>query len=77
MVIDVAARTTLRIISVYRTFSPQDGVTPREKFKEQINLIQAAVTNNCTILGDFNLDWNRKFDTSYIFRNYFDDLEEC
>jgi endonuclease/exonuclease/phosphatase family metal-dependent hydrolase len=37
----------------------------REKFEQQLQLIMAAATNNCVILGDFNIDYSRKFVVKY------------
>ena len=28
------------------------------------------------MLGDFNLDWSRRFDTAYSHKNYYEDMEE-
>ena len=46
MVIDVDDGTKLRIINIYRSFTPQENVGQREKFKYQLNLIKIAMTNS-------------------------------
>ena len=28
-------------------------------------------------MGDFNLDWTRRFDASYAYMNYYDDMEQA
>jgi hypothetical protein len=34
-----------------------------------------AVDDNTILLGDLNLDWNKKNLTTFAFKNYFEDLE--
>ena len=41
---------------IYRSFRPQDSVTPAKLFEIQLGIINKALTNNCYIMGDFNLD---------------------
>jgi hypothetical protein len=35
------------------------------------------MTNNCILVGDFNLDCNMKGVHSYAFKNYFRDMDEA
>ena len=56
VIIDIFASQTLRLIGVYRSFRPQDSVTPAKLFEIQLGIINKALTNNCYIMGDFNLD---------------------
>ena len=56
VIIDIFASQTLRLIGVYRSFMPQDSVTPAKLFEIQLGIIGKALTNNCYIMGDFNLD---------------------
>jgi hypothetical protein len=62
---------------MYRPFNPPGGVTASEFFRLQINQIKSAYINkNTLLLGDFNLDWSKKGDTGYAFKNYFDYFDE-
>ena len=76
IIVDVKSERDLRIINVYRSFNPSGGKTPRQFFTYQLSLIKAAMTNNCILLGDFNLDWNLKGVHGYAFKNYFRDMDE-
>ena len=40
IIIDIEDRKRTRLINIYRSFNPQDGLSPREKFKYQLNLIR-------------------------------------
>ena len=54
--IDVTACTNFRLICVYRSFRPKGLISPTAFFETQISLIRGALTSNCYVLGDFNLD---------------------
>ena len=58
LVIDVVTSIKLCIIRIYRSFRPPGNVSPDVFFKIQLGLLRNALTNNCYILGDFNLDAN-------------------
>ena len=58
-----------RIINIYRCFNPNGNVTPREKFKYQLNLIKNAMIPKTVLLGDFNLDYEKIYDDSYAHKN--------
>ena len=45
------------------------------KFNYQSQLINDAITPTSILLGDFNLDWLRKFDFNYPYKNYFEDKD--
>ena len=76
VIIDVKSNPQLRIINIYRSFCPPDNQTPREFFKNQLGLLKIAINSNTILMGDFNLDWNKKYLESYQFKNYFVDMEE-
>ena len=76
IILDVGIISTTRIISIYRTFKPQDNSSPRENFRNQLNVINAATTNSTILLGDFNLDDHRRFQVDYAQRMLFQDFEE-
>ena len=64
----------LRIINIYRSFNPQNNLSPRDKFKYQIQLTKTAMTSNTVLLGDFNLDYKIIYDGSYANKNMFSDF---
>lgn len=76
IVLDVGSSAITRIINIYRTFKPQDLVTPREKFKTQLRTINAALTSSSLIIGDMNLNDEKKYLVDYSHRLLFQDLEE-
>ena len=75
VIVDVLGRTELRIITIYRTFKPQDNITARENFELQLNLIKESCTKECIILGDFNIDHAMKYDITYANKHLFADFE--
>ena len=76
IIIDILGSNTTRIINVYRSFNPQNGISPREKFKYQLNLIREAYVKGTILLGDFNLDYLKKDCVNYSKASLFEDLEE-
>ena len=77
IVIDVEMKKSLRIINVYRSFNPQNNVNPRTKFNYQLDLIKNALTPNTILLGDFNLDNNKRFCSDYAFKKFFEDMNNA
>ena len=69
IIIDLVGETKLRIINLYRSFSPQDGESQQTKFKYQLSVIQKAICEKFIILGDFNLDYSLKHDVDYRYAN--------
>ena len=47
----------------------------RDKFNYQLQLINNAITPTSILMGDFNLDWLKKFDFNYAYKNYFEDID--
>ncbi len=76
IILDVESSPPVRILTIYRTFNPQCGCTPRENFREQLNTISNATTTSTILLGDFNLDENKQHLANYNQRLLFQDLEE-
>ena len=76
VILDIEGHKNLRIISIYRTFKPQENITAREKFNYQLNLIKIALTPESILLGDFNIDDAKRFEVNYTNRNLFCDFEE-
>ena len=57
IVIDIEGSSDInRRINLYRSFSPQDNVSARDKFKYQLQLMKNTRTEKCVVLGDFNMD---------------------
>ena len=55
IIIDLKDKKTTRIINVYRSFNPPNNQTQREHFDSLLNLLNANITNNTVMIGDFNL----------------------
>ena len=66
IVVDVICnQSVLRIINVYRSFRPLGVVTANDFFKAQLELLERVTTENCIILGDFNLDARMEHNLDY------------
>ena len=77
VIIDIITKNEpIRIINIYRSFSPQDNVSARVKFNYQMELAKEALNTKSILLGDFNLDYNKCNDDNYVPRNLFSDFEE-
>ena len=76
IILDVQSKKDMRVINIYRCFNPQNGRNPFDFFKYQISLIRNSYTDNTVLLGDFNLDWNKKGQMSYSFQRYFEHMDE-
>ena len=75
VIIDLFDERKTRIINIYRNFNPV-GMSARNKFIQQLKIIKLAFTKNTVLLGDFNLDYTKKFDQNYMNRVLFEDFEE-
>ena len=53
---------------MYRSFRPQGGISPVTFFNAQLGLLSGAVTKNCFIFYDFNLDARIELRNDYIYR---------
>ena len=76
VIIDTLGSFPTRIINIYRSFSPQGGLSQREKFRYQLSLIKKASCKNIVIIGDINLDYSKLNYIDYINREFFNDFEE-
>ena len=62
LIIDVMSKNNRkRLINIYRSFNPH-GLTAREGFIRQLDKIKLAFKQDSVLLGDLNLDFNKKFD---------------
>ena len=75
IVVDINGIKATRIINIYRTFSPANGVSCRNSFITQLEIIAHAWIPGTIKVGDFNLDWNKRFDTYYNNKHYFEDMD--
>ena len=76
MILDVQTNPITRLISIYRTFQPQDGSTSRDHFNKQLKIIDKATTPNTILLGDWNLDENKRYLINYNQRQLFNDFNQ-
>ena len=60
-----------RIINIYRSFNP-NGLTQREQFLIQCEKISLACNKDTIIIGDMNLDYNRRDDVNYQYGQLFE-----
>ena len=75
VIIDLKGSMNLQLINIYRSYSPQHGMGQRDKFIQQLLLIDNAVTNKTILLGDCNLDWFKQHNNNYAFRNMYGDFD--
>ena len=75
-IIGVRTKPTMRVISIYRTFTPQDGNTARDQFTKQLQVINEATSEMTILLGDLKLDENKQHSIDYSQRHFFQDFEE-
>ena len=71
IVIDILGSKQYRLISIYRTFRPPLDLSVSDFFMHQISLVKIAMTPNTVLLGDFNLDYARKYELDYVNKNMF------
>ena len=45
--------------------------------KYQLNLIRIAMTNETIILGDFNIDFRKRYMVDYVSRYLFEDFDDA
>ena len=76
IIIDLKDIKNTRIINIYRSFKPSNNQSQREYFNSLIALINSNTNQNSIIIGDFNLDYSKKFDISYSHKHYLTALED-
>ena len=69
VIVDVILNVKIRIINVYRTFRPSNGMNPIQFFVEQLHIIRNALCANCYVMGDFNLDAKMNHRLEYYCSN--------
>jgi hypothetical protein len=74
-VIDVNGSENWRIINCYRLFNPPNNQSQSEHFALQLERINDILSNpngrKIIIAGDFNLDEENRYSTSYRYKNLF------
>jgi exonuclease III len=65
VIIDLVGGQELRLISICRSFKTHASMSAKDKFEEQLSSVKNVMTNNTIFLGDFNLDYSKKFDITY------------
>ena len=68
VIIDVKTDILIRVISLYRSFQPQGGISPETLFTAQIGVLKNSITKNCFIFGDFNLDIDMEHRPDYMYK---------
>ena len=77
VIIDLMLNKPYRLINLYRVFSPQNNVTQKDFFTNQLQCITNANCKNLIISGDMNLDDSKRNDIGYHNKNLFDLLLEA
>ena len=75
IIIDIEGTKNFRLINIYRCFNPQEGISSREKFNIQLELINHAITKNTILMGDLNLDYKKIGYPDYALSSLFDDFD--
>ena len=74
IIIDLLLLSKVRIISLYRSFRPPNGISPSSFFESQLNIIEKNCIANTIVLGDFNLDFKMQFRNDYTHKHLFNSL---
>ena len=77
LIIDVenGIKTKKRLINIYRSFNSV-GLSERDLFTRQLDLIKLAFNNDSALIGDLNLDYKKRYDVNYQRRSLFDLFED-
>ena len=77
IIVDIKNVKTIekRMIKIYRSFNPVNE-SARELFVRQLGLIKQCFTSDSVLLGDLNLDYNKKIDLHYQRESFFRMLDE-
>ena len=69
---------TIQLASVYRTFKLSSTKTHKEEFADQLEVLRQFLNNEKAglVLGDLNLDYNKKGNLSYNNHAMFRQLDE-
>ena len=56
---------------MYRSFN-LIGLSERDFFSNQLDLVRSACNHDSVLIGDLNLDYNKRFDVNYSRENLFE-----
>ena len=76
IIIDLKDVNKTRIINVYRSFNPPNNLSQREYFDSLLELLSQNANLNTILIGDFNLDFRKRFDITYSHKQYYLALNE-
>ena len=65
-----------RLVNLYRSFNPANAISARSFLKYQLNLLKIAYLPNTIVMGDFNIDYRRRFDINYTNHELFNDFDD-
>ena len=71
IIIDIESTCKVRLISLYRSFRPPNGMSPGEFFEKQLNVVEKNCVSNMIVLGDFNLDFRMQQRLDYPHKQLF------
>ena len=78
VIIDIKIPQIHRIINLYRSFNPQNGMSPMDFFENQLQIIKDASTSTdgaqIILSGDLNLDESKRYANDYCGKIFFDKL---
>ena len=80
VIIDVSLDKSYRIINLYRSFNPPNGLNQNEHFNNQLQILRNAMINldkrKIIIGGDFNVDYLQINNLNYRNRNICESLND-
>ena len=71
IIIDIESTCKVRVISLYRSFRPPNGMSPGALFDKQLNIVEKNCVSNTIVLGDFNLDYRMQLRSDYPHKQMF------
>jgi hypothetical protein len=71
IIIDIESTCKVRVISLYRSFRPPNGMSPGALFDKQLNIVEKNCVPNTIVLGDFNLDYRMQLRSDYPHKQMF------
>ena len=74
VIIDIMDSKTYRLINLYRVFNTFSQISPYDKFKHQLECIKKANCKNMIVVGDFNLNEDKRYSINYQCWKYFEQM---
>ena len=69
LIVDLDLSIKVRLINVYCSFCPPDGLSGMEFLNKQLSVIRDALCKDCYIMGDFNLNGGLNLSPEYYNKN--------